>query len=172
MIWIVVPLLPVAIYGGLVAVKGRKGALETLFGKIEREPVRFETLEPASTPNQYLVCPPGLCSATAHAVSPEFDRPVEEVRDAWLALAESEPNVELLESDRDLEQYEFEALTPLVNFPDTVTVRFLPLGDGRSTLAIYSRSHYGQSDLGANRKRIKRWLASLEERLAAEVRGA
>jgi len=51
----------------------------------------------------------------------------------------------------------------LFRFPDTVSIEVIPLGDSRSTLAIYSRSTYGYSDLGVNRKRIERWLARLAE---------
>ena len=165
--WIVaLLLLPLGAYGALVAAKGRKGALEFLFGPVEREPVAFETLELEPTPNQYLVCPLNLCQAPAHAASPTFDAPVEELEQAWLALMEDEPNVMPIGKGPAAKQYEFEALTPLIHFPDTVTVRFLTSGEQGSTLAIYSRSHYGHSDFGANEKRVKNWLALLEARLA------
>jgi uncharacterized protein (DUF1499 family) len=39
-----------------------------------------------------------------------------------------------------------------------------PAGEG-STLAIYSRSLIGRSDLGVNRARVTRWLAALEASL-------
>ena len=48
-----------------------------------------------------------------------------------------------------------------MRYPDSITVRFLPLEEGRSTLAIYSRSHYGRSDFGVNKERVDGWLASL-----------
>ncbi len=167
-LWVLaLALSPVAAYSVLVAAKGRKGALATLLGPVERTPVAFETLELKRTPNQYLVCPPGLCRAQAHAESPRFAASVERLRGAWLELMAAEPNVETIRSDQSLEQYDFEALTPLAHFPDTVTVRFMPTEDGGSTLAIYSRSHYGQSDFGANGKRIRRWLKAIEERLQA-----
>ena len=34
-------------------------------------------------------------------------------------------------------------------------------GQGRSTIALYSRSQLGKSDLGVNRARIERWLEQL-----------
>ena len=49
-----------------------------------------------------------------------------------------------------------------MEFPDTIQVDFLSLGENRSTLAIYSRSKYGYSDLGTNRARIERWLSRLQ----------
>jgi uncharacterized protein (DUF1499 family) len=44
-------------------------------------------------------------------------------------------------------------------------VRFLETPDGGSTLAVYSRSFYGRSDLGANKKRLDAWLEQLAARL-------
>jgi len=54
-----------------------------------------------------------------------------------------------------------------LRFPDTVVVRYIALPDQRSTLAIYSRSQLGHSDLGVNQARIERWL----EKLSREVAG-
>jgi len=46
-------------------------------------------------------------------------------------------------------------------FPDVVTVEIQPLSDTSSTLSIFSRSVYGYSDFGTNRRRAKDWLAGL-----------
>jgi uncharacterized protein (DUF1499 family) len=51
----------------------------------------------------------------------------------------------------------------LWNFPDLVTVQVDPAGADRSRLIIWSRSVYGQSDLGVNRKRTLAWLAALQQ---------
>lgn len=50
-------------------------------------------------------------------------------------------------------------------FPDYVSVRITP-DDRGARLSIYSRSRFGQSDLGANRKRVERWVAALKAHLA------
>jgi uncharacterized protein (DUF1499 family) len=52
-----------------------------------------------------------------------------------------------------------------LGFPDTIVVRFIDRPEGQSTLAIYSRSQFGESDFGVNKARIERWLA----KLAAQV---
>lgn len=153
--------VPALLYVGLAMIKGRKGALETVFGPVKREPVDFPSLELKTSPNQFLVCPEGLCRAEPHLVPPEFSVPPEELRAAWMEMALAQNGVTLLDADEAQRQDTFEALTPLVNFPDTITVRFLPTGENGSTLAIYSRSHYGHSDLGANEKRIRKWLRLL-----------
>jgi uncharacterized protein (DUF1499 family) len=50
-----------------------------------------------------------------------------------------------------------------MRFPDTIDVEVVPVGDDKSTLAIYSRSLVGRSDFGVNRARIARWMAALEK---------
>jgi len=58
-------------------------------------------------------------------------------------------------------QYDYIQRTALMRYPDSITVRFIALGSNRSTLGIYSRSHYGKSDLGVNEARIRAWLLAL-----------
>ena len=60
--------------------------------------------------------------------------------------------------------------TALLRFPDYIDVAIQPApggnGDG-STIAIYSRSRFGYSDLGVNRKRVEDWMAALETKAAS-----
>ena len=57
--------------------------------------------------------------------------------------------------------------TRLLNFPDLVTAQVDALPDGRSALWLYSRSLFGRSDLGTNRRRAEQWLAALDAALLA-----
>ena len=141
---------------------GKQALLELIFGPVKRSPVDFETLQLGPKPNQYLVCPAGFCQSEPHRIAPAFEVSPERLRQDWFKMSESQPRVSLLGSSPDASQYDFEATTALMGYPDTVTVRFVEAGEGGSTLAIYSRSHYGHSDLGANKKRIDSWLESLE----------
>lgn len=52
----------------------------------------------------------------------------------------------------------------LFNFPDLVMVQVRQAGPDSSELVVYSRSVYGRSDLGANRKRVEAWLAALQSK--------
>lgn len=49
----------------------------------------------------------------------------------------------------------------LMGFPDYVSVREVDLGDGGSTLVIWSRSRFGLSDWGVNQARVESWLAAM-----------
>ncbi|MDP6343198.1 MAG: DUF1499 domain-containing protein, partial [Alphaproteobacteria bacterium] len=112
-------------------------------------------------PNRFLVCPDDYCRASADLPSPIYKTPAAALRDRWLGMISRQPRVERTRISADGMQFDFVQRSWLLRFPDTITVRFIDLDDGRSTLAVYSRSHYGHSDLGVNRQRIKAWLAAL-----------
>ena len=120
-------------------------------------------LELTEKPNQYLVAPANYCQkASPHREAPTYDVPATVLRDAWLKVVEKQPRTTQTAGDDSALQYDFVQRSAIMRYPDTVTVRFLPLEDSRSTLAIYSRSKYGYSDLGVNKKRIDNWLDALE----------
>ena len=160
---LLVLLVPLLAYGGLALAVGRDGVWETLFGPGDRSPVTFETLQPPDRPNRHLVCPPDLCRA-ADGESPVFPVSVEAQRAAWDRLLDREGARRLPGPDG---QIDVEVRTPWLRFPDLVTIRPIALAPGRSTVALYSRSLYGHSDLGVNAARLRAWLAAL----AAELGG-
>ncbi|MCW2236418.1 DUF1499 domain-containing protein [Azospirillum canadense] len=155
---VIVLLVPVFAYGALALVVGRDNVWATVFGPGNRAPVDFATLQPADTPNRYLVCPPAQC-ARADAESPVYPVPADRLRAAWTEVI-AKHGAKLLSSGE--EQIDAEARTPWLRFPDLVTVRIVPLGADRSTAKIYSRSLYGRSDLGVNAARVKAWMAEVE----------
>lgn len=72
--------------------------------------------------------------------------------------------MKLVDSDRQTHRLRYVQRTAIMHFPDTISVRFIDLGPGKATLAIYSRSQIGYSDVGANKARVLRWLALLQAR--------
>jgi uncharacterized protein (DUF1499 family) len=125
-------------------------------------PIDFATLTRRKTPNDALVCPPGTCPrAKADAEPPAFtinaQRLAEKMRDVALADA----RVQRLDDGSRPDVLRFVQRSALMRYPDIVDIRIIPLSAGAATLAIYSRSLVGSSDLGVNRKRVERWLAGL-----------
>lgn len=123
-------------------------------------PVSFQTLVLGPKPNQYLVCPPTLCGqATAHQTSPRFRLSADQLRRLFKSTVADPGRVTIVREGAT--SIDLVARTLIMRWPDWVSVRFVPLADGQSTFAVYSRSVYGYSDLGANEKRITGWLATM-----------
>ena len=135
--------------------------LTALFPVGEVAPVDFAALRLAASPNQHLVCPPDFCGAAPHAFSPVFDIPVDRLRARWQAVAAAQPRVAPLADYDGGMQIDYVERSARFRFPDIITVRFIAVPPSQSTLAIYSRSLYGRSDLGVNRARVEAWIGQL-----------
>jgi uncharacterized protein (DUF1499 family) len=144
---------------------GRERAWEMVFGPADLGPVRFETLRRAARPNDALACPRELCEITPDVVPPVFAVDVARLRAAFALVVAAEPRtVRVAGVDDDIAQ-RFVQRSDLMRYPDTFEVRFIELGQGQSTIAIYSRAQVGYRDFGVNRARIDRLIAGLVARL-------
>jgi uncharacterized protein (DUF1499 family) len=118
-------------------------------------------IERPSTPNTFLSGPAGT--------RPSPDVVTEEQKLSASALYEkvrtvfgAEPRTYVAAEFPDHLQIHYVVRSAMFNFPDLVTVQVNPVDPDRSTIVIWSRSYYGQSDLGVNRKRTTAWLAALQ----------
>jgi Protein of unknown function (DUF1499) len=137
-------------------------AYELVFGSPDLGAVEFETFSRGTRPNTALACPAGFCKqATADFVPPVYPVSEEKLRALITAKVLAEPDVipvyrhaspGLPTQDRYIQR------TRLMRFPDTINIRFIPLTETTSTLAIFSRSQLGYSDMGVNLARIRRWM--------------
>lgn len=80
------------------------------------------------------------------------------------AVAAAMPRTAPLARFPDRLQAQWVARSALVGYPDVVVgqVEAVP-GAGGSAVVLYSRSLIGHSDLGANARRLRAWLAALDE---------
>ena len=135
------------------AAKGRPTGASFAAGGVAA--VDFAALKLGEKPNQFLMCPTGLCGAGAHAESPIFEVPVDRLCARWEAVAGGPGG----------RQFDYVHRSARFRFPDIVTVRLIAVSPSRSSLAVYSRAIYGRRDFGVNRARIEFWLADLREGL-------
>jgi uncharacterized protein (DUF1499 family) len=125
-------------------------------------PLDFAHIERPATPNTALAAPAGFTPAPdletrRYTVSPE------RLYAAIRRVAVAQPRTSLQVSYDDRLQADFVARSAVFNFPDLIAVQVTP----ESRLILWSRSVYGRSDLGVNRKRLLAWLGALDADLAA-----
>ena len=149
----------------LMALIWEGGTFEQIFSVPDVPEVDFTTLKRAPTPNQYLLCPQDMCTTETDGVAPVFDVPAEELQVAWDDMVAGQPRTQVLRRDVTNMEVDYVQRSRLFRFPDIVTVRFIPVDDTHSTLAIYSRSVYGKGDMGVNHARIDDWLAKLKAKV-------
>lgn len=68
----------------------------------------------------------------------------------------------VLAQDADARITTYIARTKLMGYPDYISTKITAIDDSHAKLAIYSRSRFGRSDLGVNKKRVQAWLAALK----------
>lgn len=128
-------------------------------------PINFTQSILTSKPNQYLACPADHCGDTPHLVSPVFQVNRDQALDLWDNMMAGKTQFERL-NDRDKpDQRQYVERTELMRFPDRISVQFLALSPATSSVAIYSRSKYGYSDLGVNEARVAALMAQFGAKL-------
>jgi uncharacterized protein (DUF1499 family) len=124
--------------------------------------VDFASLVRPASPNSFLLAPRGACAAARiDEEAVVYGIAAGSLRQAFLRVALAAPRVSHVLKD-DVGLYDnLVVRSALFRFPDLVAARFFDVGDGCSTLAVYSRSVYGHSDLGVNARRIGSWVGAL-----------
>ncbi len=114
-----------------------------------------------SSPNTALAAPEGF-TPRPDIVTPSIGKPAAALFAAIVSVALAQPRTFLLARYDGQLQAHFVARIPVLGFPDLIAVQVLADGAERSKLVIWSRSVYGWSDFGVNRRRVTAWLAALE----------
>ena len=117
--------------------------------------VLFKSLKRPPKPNTCLMAPDGFClAAETDFAMTELATAPDTLFQALVEMIEADRRWNKLKTSPETRQLKFVATTGLMRFKDDVDIEVIPLENGGSTLAIYSRSRLGYSDLGANRKRV------------------
>jgi uncharacterized protein (DUF1499 family) len=138
--------------------------------RLDVGPVNFAELTRRATPNDALVCPPGRCPhAETDWEANTYDIPPSALIKHLTTIVEAEPNVGPLFCFECDTRARFIQYSRIMHFPDTIDVEAFPVGEGQSTIAIYSRSLLGRGDFGVNHARVARWMAALAQLRASAV---
>ncbi|MEM6681139.1 MAG: DUF1499 domain-containing protein [Pseudomonadota bacterium] len=145
-----------------------KRALESVFKAPKAQEFgTFSTLEKTGKPNQAILLP-AVWDSKAYKDqgipvlnAPEFDIEPADLLQRATAYLVSHEAAQVVISEP--EKASLCARTRLMRYPDLIYLQALSVDadDGTSTIAAYSHSVYGYSDLGANTQRLSRLCASL-----------
>ena len=94
-----------------------------------------------------------------------LDAPISAVLAAWTIPRQSNEHTELLAGDLAENYVTYVVRTRVLGFPDYVSVGLTSIDDQTTRLSVLSRSRFGISDLGQNRKRILSWIITLRSAL-------
>ncbi len=110
------------------------------------------TVANPATPNFWRLADGGSGPAVVVPLAPDV------VAARLTAIATATPRTTLL-AGADLHTT-WVTRSALMGYPDFTTVLIAPAGTG-STVSIFARSRFGQSDMGVNRARVEDWVARL-----------
>ncbi len=143
---------------------GREQTWELLAGPADLGQVDFATLKRRSSPNDALQCRDNFCpAAIADRRGNLYHVGAAEVAAALDSGLAFEGNLVRVDNGADPLYRRYVQRSAVMKFPDTIDVRFFPLSDDQSAMAIYSRAQVGYADFDANRKRIGRWSDYTED---------
>jgi hypothetical protein len=117
------------------------------------------TAERTGRPNDYLVAPEGVAAAPADRVAKVHETEPRALLFQFDAVARPAGAKVVAGSVDDL-WITYVQRSMVFGFPDYISVRAVEV-EGGSALVIWSRSRYGQSDLGVNKQRIDGWLTQI-----------
>ncbi len=116
----------------------------------------------SETPNSFRMAPSGSTQERIDAIAPVYSENVFVLAEAFHEFAlQQRATVPIAGLPPEL-MMTYVQRTEKLKLPDYISVKFIDLGDGTSSIAVYSRSRYGYADLGVNRARVERWVKTLE----------
>ncbi|MGY6411791.1 MAG: DUF1499 domain-containing protein [Alkalilacustris sp.] len=108
------------------------------------------------SPNSWLIR-----SVGGDAPAPEFALGPAELAEVVDGVILAQPRTQRIAGSPEDGHITYVTRTQWMGYPDYVSVRVYPTATGAS-LAVFSRSRFGHSDLGVNRKRLEEWMAAIE----------
>jgi len=118
--------------------------------------ISFKSLKRSTKPNAFLLAPVDFCLASKpDKASPFIPAPPDALFRQVQDIIANQKRWGDVKADPTTRQIRFIAKTPLMGFKDDVDIQVIAgETENTSTIAIYSRSRVGYSDLGANHKRV------------------
>ena len=128
-------------------------------------PIDFTKHILRNRPNQYLVCPQNYCPDTPNEISPQYPVSVKELETLLDEALKPEQRLIKIQTTGNEDLAVYQQSSAFFKFPDRITIKFIPIDETHSTLAVYSRAKYGRRDFDVNKLRVKRWFKRLDKQV-------
>lgn len=147
----------------LIAVLVATGGLAVTMRMVSDDPEVWHVdpamAERTGQPNDYLVAPEGATAAEIDRVAKVHETEPRALLFQFDAVARP-AGAKVVAGSVDDRWITYVQRSMIFGFPDYISVRALEV-EGGAALIIWSRSRYGQSDLGVNKRRIDGWLKQI-----------
>ncbi len=121
------------------------------------------TAESELTPNHFRLAPKAMTELEVDREAPVLKGNIQEIAQAFDTFVLSQKDTIRLAGSVDQLWLTYVQRTPRLKIPDYISVKFIPLElPGKATVAIFSRSRYGNGDMGVNESRVTAWVSSLD----------
>jgi uncharacterized protein (DUF1499 family) len=127
-------------------------------------PVEFRSLVLPPSPNTCLAAPAGGHPA-AHITTPPLPVGAAAAWPVLRRLGERFPRTYPLAEWPERRQAQWVERSAALNFPDVVAAELAEGPHGAAALFLFSRSLFGRSDFGVNRRRVQAWIEAFDAAL-------
>lgn len=93
--------------------------------------------------------------------APNYPQSADELLHTIVNIVKAMPRIQHLQYDRTNYSIQFDQLSRLFRFVDSVQIAVIPTGPQQATVAMYSYSHTGYYDFGVNKRRLNYILKQL-----------
>lgn len=116
-----------------------------------------EKAVPTGKPNEYRLT--GASAVTFNVDASELAHLVD-------GFVQSQPRINRIAGGAESLMTTYVQRSVIMGYPDYITIKISPVGVDQSRLEIFSRSRFGRSDLGVNKRRIDQWIAAIKGLIA------
>lgn len=125
-------------------------------------PIAMDRIERGTKPNNALAGPAGKRRQAVDLLTEPVPMAPRRLYDAARSAIAFQPRTWVLAEYPDRLQLHAVARSAICNFPDLVSVQVeRGIRDDEALLTLWSRSIHGYHDLGANRRRLRAWIAEI-----------
>lgn len=149
----------------LIFISAAAGGLFYYVSTVEHNPAEWHvdplTVPQSVKPHSFRMAPPALTEEHVDSPSPVYSANPTLMAKAFDDYVLAQRKTARIAGSPEEGWMTYVQRSEKLNLPDYISVKFLDLNGGKSTVAVYSRSRFGHSDMGVNEARVMSWIGTL-----------